>query len=419
MKQLIVVMALAFVTCAAILVSCGEDLNTNYDSHFTDEGYLITDSTELDVDQTQLSKIRFYVEVSGSMNGFFRANRPTNFKKDVWEICSYYSALAPEITVLTNEGNEGANVPLAQFQNKMNTGAFVSTASTKVPVMLQTIINNLNADRGEVAVLISDMKYDPVGAVGAKVLPSQYSADVSRILGTYNKSVCLVGAVSDFLDRNGSVVTSRSPYYFFIIGNEAPVAMVRDGISILLNENGDFVDNIESGFNYGTPKHSFGIPNMCSQFEDQPTFEQYEESDGIDTCTIKLKVDLKQYRWLLTDKQRFIEAFTAKTLYNSELYLGNVDMHIENITNKKLERSAYAVVELKLVNMATDSEVIEWTLNLPDTDYTLFGEFCGSDNPNDPTKTYSLESFLKGIFYGGVVNQQLKSNYILVSKNNS
>jgi len=67
--------------------------------------------------------------------------------------------------------------------------------------------------------------------------------------------------------------------------------------------------------------------------------------------------------------------------------------------------------------MPTDSDVIEWTLELPDTDYTLFGQFCGATAEEDVTKSYSIEDFLVGMFYGGVVNTTLNPNYILVSKN--
>ena len=402
---------------AIALVSCGGSINTNYNDHFTDEGYLIQDSTYMVSSQTPLSRIKFFVEVSGSMNGFFRANIPTKFKKDVWEICSYYEPIAKDVTILTNSGNEGANFSMGQFQTKMNTGAFVSTASTKVPVMLKSILSNLDADKGEVAVLISDMKYSPVGSAAPNVLITQYNTDVSKILGNFGKSVCLVCATSDYLDRNGNPMTNRSPYYFFIMGNSAAVAEVRDGISTLLKGNDSFVDNIESGFDYGLPKYSFGIPNKCYQFDNEPTFLQYEEANEVDTCTIKLKVDLKPYRWLMTDKEYFKESFKIKALYGSTIEVGNIDMEIKNITDKKLQRTAIATVELKLSNMATDSEVLEWTLELPNTDYTLFGEFCGATDENDCTKSYSIEAFMKGIFYGGVVNETLKSNYILVSKN--
>ena len=404
------------IVMAIVLVSCGDIVNTNYNSHFTEEGYF-NDSTEITSSLAPLSRIKFYVEVSGSMNGFFRANKPTKFKKDVWEICSYYESISTNVTILTNNGSKGANLPMAQFQTKMNTGAFISAASTKVPVMLNSILSSLDTDNGEVAVLISDMKYSPVGSAAPNVLITQYSTDISKILGNFGKSVCLVCATSDYLDRTGNVKTKRSPYYFFIMGNSNAVAEVRDGISTLLKGNDSFVDNIESGFDYGHPKYSFGIPNKCYQLDDEPTFLQYEEADEVDTCTIKLKVDLKPYRWLMTDKKYLKEAFKIKPLYGSTIEIGNIDMEVKNITDTKLQRTAIATIELKLSNMPTDSEVLEWTLELPNTDYTLFSEFCGSTDENDYTKSYSIEAFMKGIFYGGLVNKTLESNYILVSKN--
>ena len=404
-------MAITFVSCG------GGVINTNYNPHFTEQGYFVNDFIG-ESSETSLSRIKFYVEVSGSMNGFFRANKPTMFKKDVWEICSYYEPIANNISILTNSGSEGATFTINEFQTKMNTGAFVSSASTKVPLMLKSILSTLDAENGEVAVLISDMKYSPVGSAAPNVLITQYSTDISRILGKFGKSVSLVCATSDYLDRTGNVITERSPYYFFIMGNSNAVAEVRDGISTLLKANDRFVDNIESGFDYGAPKYSFGIPNKCFQLDDnEPTFIQYEESDGIDTCTVKLKVDLKPYRWLMTDKKYFMEAFKVKALYDSKVEIGDVNIEVQNITDKKLQRTAVATIELKLPYIATESEVLEWTLQLPDTDYTLFGEFCGSTDENDCTKSYSIEAFMKGIFYGGIVNKTLKPNYILISKN--
>lgn len=414
----VILSKLLSVVITITFVSCGDNkINTNDNPHFTEQGCLKNDSI-VKSSETSLSHIKFYVEVSGSMNGFFRPNKPTMFKKDVWEICSYYEPIANNISILTNSGSEGATFTMNEFQTKMNTGAFVSAASTKVPLMLKSILSTLDAEKGEVAVLISDMKYSPVGSAAPNVLITQYSTDISRILGNFNKSVSLVCATSDYLDRTGNVITERSPYYFFIMGNSNAVAEVRDGISTLLKANDRFVDNIESGFDYGAPKYSFGIPNKCFQLDNnEPTFIQYEESDGIDTCTVKLKVDLKPYRWLLTDKKYFEEAFKVKSSYGSEVIVGDIKIEVKNITDKKLRRTAEAIVELKLPNIATESEVLEWTLQLPDTDYTLFGEFCGSTDENDCTKSYSIEAFMKGMFYGGIVNETLKPNYILISKN--
>ena len=93
-----------------------------------------------------------------------------------------------------------------------------------------------------------------------------------------------------------------------------------------------------------------------------------------------------------------------------------VEFFIENITDKILRRTAIAEVDLKLFNMATNSEVIEWSLVLPDLDITLFAPYLDALDENDVSKSFSLENFIKGMFYGGVVNQTLSPNYILISK---
>lgn len=67
--------------------------------------------------------------------------------------------------------------------------------------------------------------------------------------------------------------------------------------------------------------------------------------------------------------------------------------------------------------MALESEVIEWTLKLPDQDITKLSPFMGAKDEKDVSKTFSLEDFIEGMFYGGVVNKSLKPNYILISQN--
>ena len=404
------------ITLVFILSSCVNEINTNFDPRFTEDGYRIyTDTVKTSV---PLKQVKFYVEVSGSMNGFFRPGQTTFFKEDVWRILSYYSNYAHGVTVLTNDGVSGETYNMNEFQTQMNTGAVLSTASTRVPVMLQSIISNLDADNGEVAVLISDMQYSPVGQAAPQVLLTQYSTDISKILGDYGKAISLVCATSNYVNRQGQSICDASPYYYLIIGKEDGVAKLRDGISTLLDNQHRFVDNIETGFDYGKIKHSFGIPNKCFQMDlNEPTFVAYEEADSYDTCIINLKIDLTPYRWNLTDNSCFYNAFKAKTLYGSNIIIDNVNIDVQNITNRELKRTAVATVRLKLFNMPTDSDVIEWTMELLDTDYTKFAQFCGAQTETDFTRTYSLEGFLIGMFYGGVVNKTLEPNYILVSKN--
>lgn len=399
----------------SIMVSSCSKVNSVEDPHFTEDGFYLPDSDSICAFKlVHPNKIKYYVEVSGSMNGFFRANQPTQFKTDVWEIMSYFSALPSEVIILTNNGSTGVRMSIDNFRQQMNTGSFISSASTQVPIMLASIISDVKPEQGEVAILISDMKYSPVGANAPKVLMEQYSADVSRILGTFHKPVCLISAVSNYLDKKTEV--NESPYYFFLIGNEGEVAYLRNAISTLLDNNHRFIDNIESGFDYGASSYSFGIPENCYQLDEEPTFVDFGESAS-DTCIVNLKVDLSRYRWIMTDTEYFKNAFKCKTLYGSNVGIGKVEINVQNITGRKLDRTATAIVQLKLYNMAMDSEVIEWSLELPDLNVEKFTRFFGALGENDYTKSYSIENFIQGIFYGGVINKTLKPNYILISKN--
>lgn len=404
-----------------LLVQSCSEVNTNMDGHFTKDGYLLTDTTDVAFKRSLPSALKFFVEVSGSMNGFFRANKPTQFKSDVWNVLNSFSALAPNVTILTNDGSKGATLPLNDFRTNMNTGTFVSSASTKVPLMLQTIIDYLDTESDEVAVLISDMKYSPVGAAAPSVLMSQYTTDINGIIGRFGKAISVIGATSNYLDKEGNEISDRSPYYFVILGNQENVAEIRNYISLLLNKRSHLVDNIESGFNYGHPEYSFGISNKCFQLDKEPTFLGYEEADDVDTCTIKLKVPLENYRWIMADEDVFRDAFKVKPLYGSSVNVGIINIDVKDITgtDKQLNRQATATIDLKIFNMPTDSEVLEWNLELPVTNYTLFNEFFEeADDENDPNKSYSVLDFLTGVFQGGVVTHDMKPNYILISKNN-
>lgn len=230
--SIILVSGIAFFT----FFSC-TNYNSVVDPHFDSDGtYLIVNDSNMFTPESP-TRIRFFVEVSGSMNGFFRANIPTDFKTDVWAVASYFSGLIPAVDILTNDGNIGKQIPLQQFQTAMNTGSFVSSASTQTPIMLQSMIKSLETDTGEVAVLVSDMKYSPVGAAAPDVLLSQYSTDVCSILRQYGKAICVIAATSDYRDKSGKVVTPKSPYYYVIIGNDRHVAFMRNAISILIDNN--------------------------------------------------------------------------------------------------------------------------------------------------------------------------------------
>ena len=167
------------------------------------------------------------------------------------------------------------------------------------------------------------------------------------------------------------------------------------------------------------PQYTFGGSYLCEQLDNEPTFIAYEEHDAFvgDTCTIKLKLDIKNYRWLLEYEPVLRRAFEVKTHYGSDVKVGRIMYDIETKENKQLKRKAVATIEIKLYNMPLDMDVVEWNLNIPDTEYTLFNEFFeGAEDENDYSKSFSVLEFIQGMFYGSNINQHGNSNHILISK---
>ncbi len=392
--------------------ACGGTLNSMQNPHFTDSGELQGKQTYAKLDYD--SNIHFYVESSGSMNGFFRANQPTSFKQDVYEIMSYYAPSTKDINIMTNTGDVSGQMSLDQFQVAMNTGTLQSNASTQVPVMLQTIVNRMK--KGDVSILVSDMKYSPVGAAAPDVLLTQYAADVARIAGNSQKAYSLICATSNYLDKNGNILTNESPYYYLIIGEQDKVSAVRNGIAIMLQRQKRFVDNLEIGYKYASCPYDFGIPKDVARLDKQPTFYGYGEA--VDECVIPLKLKLESYRWIMSNKEILAKCFICKPTYGSKVSIQSIEVEECNNVNLELKRSAVATIKLKVANMPSDMEVLEWNVNIPYGEFTLMGKYLDdSKGENDATTSYSLMSFIQGIGQGGVVNYQPKPNYILISKN--
>lgn len=165
MKPFFSVASLAALIASFCFVFCSSPINSINDSHFDENGVYL-DSLGATFQAVMPTSLDFYVEVSGSMNGFFRANRTTAFKTAVWAIVSNFGS--PGVSVLSNSGTQATKYTGDQFRNKMNSGGFVSTAETQVPAMLESILSKLDYENGAVAVLISDMKYSPVGNVSLR-----------------------------------------------------------------------------------------------------------------------------------------------------------------------------------------------------------------------------------------------------------
>ena len=223
-------------------------------------------------------------------------------------------------------------------------------------------------------------------------------------------------AKSDYLAANGNTITEDSPYYYLILGNDKNVAFMRNCIATLLEDYGNYGDSIESGFDYKAPTYSFGIPDNVLQFDDQPTFTNFDVQYS-DTCKVTLNIDLSNYRWQIAHEEAFRESFVVKSCYGSSVSVGKVSIDVNNHDNRELRRKATAKVELKIYDMFTESDVIEWTLNHPDHSVTLdFTNIMAATAENDYTGSFSVDRFVAGVFNAIQNHWDETPNRILISK---
>ena len=405
----------AMLIAAIGVVSCGRTINTVQDVHFDKSGYCL-DSLKESFSAVAPSALGFYVEVSGSMNGFFRSNQATKFKKDVWSIVSNFGG--PDVFVLSNAGTIAGTYSGAQFRSKMNSGGFVSNQETLVPTMINTILDGLDYENGECAVLISDMKYSPERQRDINVLLTQYQTDIRNEIGKHKDiAVSVILATSEYLAANNNVVAEESPYYYVIFGKAENVAFMRNCISTLLEDNGDYGESIETGFNYKAPVYSFGIPDNALQLFDEPTFTGYDLNYS-DTCTVKIKVDLSDYRWIITNEDVLRELISVKSSYGSNVKVGNIKIDVNNHADKELKRRAIAEFEIKVYDMfATESDVIEWTLNHPEYSASQwFTDIISATAENDYSGSFSMDRFIAGVFNARQNTWDNTPNRILISK---
>lgn len=417
MKPLFSVASLAALIVSFCFVFCSSPINSINDPHFNENGVYI-DSLGATFQAVMPTSLDFYVEVSGSMNGFFRANRTTAFKTAVWAIVSNFGS--PGVSVLSNSGTQATKYTGDQFRNKMNSGGFVSTAETQVPAMLESILSKLDYENGAVAVLISDMKYSPVGNRALPVLLQQYATDIRNIVGKYpGAAYSLVGAYSEFLDARGNVTCEKSPYYYLVIGKDVCVAEIRNCITTILSDREGYMDNIETGFDYKRPAYGFGVPDNVIQLDNEPTFYNYDVSYS-DTCKVVLNLDLSDFRWLVaSDEDVLRECLKVKAAYGSEMEIGKINISTNNHNQKKLERLAVASVELKLWNMPMEADVIEWSLDHPEYSVTdTFMQIQNAASEADLNGSFSLANFIQGVFQAVQNHWNQEPNRILISKSN-
>lgn len=394
---------------------CGKSTNINAINHpsFNAKGEYIDTLEHLTI--MPPTSLKFFVEASGSMNGFFRSNQPTDFKADIWSIFSNFEQNSDKIYVFEQPNKSPTALDLQTFKLRMNSGKFISSASTEVPKMIQQILQDTDIEHGEAAVLVSDMKYSPVGNEAMNVLLSQYATDIRNIMSKSNASIILIGTTSNFIDNRGKIICNESPYYFLIMGNSNHAAWLRNNISTLLKDNGKYMDAIEFGMNYKSPSFKLKALNNGIVKSQQPTICGFDKKYN-DTCRFKMTINLSAYPWKLIDNGLLKDSIILKTTEHSSIKVDSIIYRIDNHSDKILNRIAEADLYIKIFNMYSKADVLEWKIKVPEIELdTLFTRFFGAKSEMQLDKSFSIESFILGCFRGKSNNYAEKPNRILIS----
>lgn len=400
---------------SAFLTGCHK-VNCLQDSHFTDDGILKNKPDSSLVMQLP-SKVKFFMEASGSMNGLYRPNCNSEFRDDVYQIVSYYLSDSDSVyTLCTNNGKAGYQMSLRDFGNAIRTQGFISMNTTSITDMIETVVANIDTLNNQVGVLISDMKYDSSGVNNINNQLGMYTTTVSNITSKANMAFSLVAATSKYYDTQGNVIAGKSPYYYLIIGKPQNVAKVRDDISTILMLNETFVDNIETGMTYGGPSFSIERVRNCLK-------ENNHVFSGVSTeepCNIKLNLSLENYRWLMGNEEAVKAAFSCKMLHGSKIDIDSISIDsVYKDKENRLGRKITASIYLSISNLQSHCDVVEWSFNPCSMDSAPghIGTFTGATDWRDFDKTYSIEYFIMGMFRAAHLSTcSTKPNYILISK---
>lgn len=397
------------------LVSCFHEVNCLQDSHFTEDG-LLKEIPDSSINMVSPSRVKFFMEASGSMNGLYRPGCKTEFRDDVFQIVNYYLTDADYVyTLCANNGKSGYQLSLKEFGRAIKTQGFSSMSTTSITDMIETVVANVDSLNDQVGVLISDMKYDPNGVNDIDFQLGMYTTNVSHITSESKLAFSLVAATSKYYNKQGDVVAEKSPYYYLIIGKSQNVAKVRDDISTILMYSGNYVENIETGMTYGGPTYTIDKVRNCMKENDYA----FSGVSTDDPCRIELKLSLENYRWLMSSEEAIRKAFSCRMLHGSKVDVDSISVDsLYKDEGNHLNRKIVASIFMSIQNLQSHCDVVEWSFNpcAIDTSPGEIEQFFGAQNWTEFDKSYSIENFVQGMFRAAHLNTcSTKPNYILIS----
>ena len=383
---------------SVLLFSCDDTpINTCNSEFFNENGILNFENNKLNIEKP--TRINFYMESSGSMKGFLKNNNSTQFNKDTWSVISALSTV-DSISLFENTGPVPRKITLGDFKNKMNKGLLGSVYSTDVPVMLKSVMGGIDSLKNNVAVLISDMKYSPVGLGNMQTLLNLYSVDIRNLFSNKSYAFSLIAAKSNFIGKQARFSCAESPYYFLVFGTPEKVTWVRANIIQLLSDS--YLGDIDFNLEYNQPNYTalaYKDVENIQVISSENTKGYYSFSNYQSPAVFWLAVDFSYLAEEKQDLNYLRENISISSIHGMDVVIDEItkDLKVDPVNLKSKDMLYSHFIKIRVKNMPTSSGIIEVLLNDSENINEWINPLTEVLSENDCSGTYSLEQFIEGV----------------------
>lgn len=327
-----------------------------------------------------------FIDVSKGMSGYYAGQSATQFKVDVWGVLSSLNSKWNADSIMLMSENNPRMVDITSFREKMNAGKLLYDDNTSIPQMINRIVTQIDSTNGMVAVLISDMKYSPIGNKAPQALMAQYATDISNIFTKKELAVSLICAVSDYKTKRHSC--DKSPYYYFIIGNPRLLPVVRNEIVDILKSSDNYIDEVEKNVDYGDKlivKH-IKAKGVMPLDKGNLVYGGYDKR-VTDTIAITLGLDLSPYPHFLWKKDTLTSYLSATTSGLAHCFISDVE------TSDNVASFTIKICKFNEKNQDITISLGGYSPSIP----REIEHYYGAERESDCAKTLSIDQFIRGI----------------------
>ena len=415
-----------------MVTSCGHRINSVGHPSFSDDGVLNQDIVDGFFTGVPASRIGFYVEASGSMNGLYRADKPSAFKRCISAILVDYEDDIKEVHTFIDGASNTRSYPVTDFRDAMNAGRLDSARDTEVPSMLDNILSDIENGASEVAIFVSDMKYSPKGH-GATAM-DHYAIVIGQLFKQHpSMSVCVIGMESEYYKPNGSVATEEFPYYILVIGDKEHVSYMRTMMlqTLYLAPNcGDRVKGIiDYNAEYGCPVYSVlpisGATCMHQNINEILPGDRYYSFTGYESDEVvkgEFVIAIRYHHIPFPILQQLDDNSFEVSSYTNGANVSCTIISKPSLSSTE-DKSVVKYVQPNLyLKVTIDSmlfvpDVLNITLNAPVPDNSWINKYYGATRESDLEHTLSIDKFIAGLnsAYPSAPNYQDSPMMVLIS----